>query len=208
VIPHRGVQALRPNFAEGLDKWGEGHYNNRVWFFESVLSEVMVMVLDLKKVFLVENEAVAVQTEVDLSELGANAAFERGKAAAEIEAVNHAGFVEFTADVKGKASYDCDRCAKTVTKDFHFQFRHILVTKLSEESGDDYIETPDYKLDTDALLRDDILLELPSKLLCSESCKGLCYKCGKNLNEGQCGCRKQEADPRLAALRQLLADDR
>ena len=76
--------------------------------------------------------------------------------------------------------------------------------ELSEESGDDYIEAPDYKLDTDALLRDDILLELPSKFLCKESCKGLCPKCGKNLNEGPCNCNTNETDPRLAVLKQLL----
>ena len=129
-----------------------------------------------------------------------------GPVAAEIEAVNHAGFVEFTASVQLPCQFDCDRCARSVNRTFNYQFRHILVLQLSEESGDDYIEAPDYKLDTDALLRDDILLELPSKFLCQESCKGLCPRCGKNLNDGSCSCTKQEADPRLAALRQLLSE--
>ena len=77
---------------------------------------------------------------------------------------------------------------------------------LSNLSGDDYIEAPDYMLDTDALLRDDILLELPSKFLCKDSCKGLCPKCGKNLNMGRCGCPEKEPDPRLAALSKLLEE--
>ena len=47
------------------------------------------------------------------------------------------------------------------------------------------------------------MLNLDSKLLCREDCKGLCSRCGKNLNLGPCDCRK-EPDPRLAALAQLL----
>lgn len=163
------------------------------------------MVLDLKKVFLVENESVTMHTEVDMTEAEAAVAFRGEKVPADIKAGNHAGFVEFTADVSFTCDYRCDRCAAEVSRDFHFQFRHILVLQLTEESGDDYIEAPDYKLDTDALLRDDILLELPSKLLCQEGCKGLCMKCGKNLNEGKCSCELKEADPRLAALRELLS---
>ena len=165
------------------------------------------MVLDLKKVFLVENAALQLRTEVDMSEANADVAFEGEIVAADIAVVNHAGFVEFTAEVGFACRFDCDRCAAPVSRDFHFQFRHILVLSLSEESGDDYIEAPDYQLDTDALLRDDILLALPSKRLCKESCKGLCPRCGKNWNEGSCGCTLREADPRLAALQRLLSEE-
>ena len=49
------------------------------------------------------------------------------------------------------------------------------------------------------------VLNLDSKMLCSPDCKGLCARCGKNLNEGPCGCKK-ELDPRLAVLGQLLKD--
>ena len=49
----------------------------------------------------------------------------------------------------------------------------------------------------------DLVLELPLRYLCKPDCKGLCCRCGKNLNDGPCGCQK-EIDPRLAALRQLL----
>ena len=44
------------------------------------------------------------------------------------------------------------------------------------------------------------------KILCDESCPGLCPKCGKNLNEGACGCPEKEIDPRLSALAELLDD--
>ncbi len=167
----------------------------------------MTVLLDLRRVFLNENTVMRLRTDVAVSEAGADVAFEGETVAADIKVENRAGFVEFTADVSFICRFDCDRCASPVSRNFHFQFRHTLVPQLSEESGDDYIEAPDYKLDTDTLLRDDILLALPSKRLCKESCKGLCPKCGKNLNEGSCGCALQEADPRLAALKKLLEQE-
>lgn len=50
---------------------------------------------------------------------------------------------------------------------------------------------------------EEFLLALPFKALCSEECKGLCPKCGHNLNTGPCACVRDEGDPRLAALRNL-----
>ena len=164
------------------------------------------MILDLKKIFLNENERIILDTSVDMSGADDGSACFTEPVTAAVTAANHAGFVEFTADVSFSYRFDCDRCAATVSRTFNYSFRHVLVTRLSDESGDDHIETPDYKLDVDSLLRDDILLELPSKLLCKEDCKGLCSKCGKNLNEGSCGCDRKETDPRLAALRQLLSE--
>ena len=63
---------------------------------------------------------------------------------------------------------------------------------------------PDDQLDLDQLLTEDILLDLPSKFLCSPDCKGLGPICGKNLNQGDCGCEKDTVDPRLAILKELL----
>ena len=54
------------------------------------------------------------------------------------------------------------------------------------------------------LLEEEIMLEMPSRTLCREDCLGLCPKCGKNLNEGSCGCAQHEPDPRLAVLKTLL----
>jgi uncharacterized protein len=55
------------------------------------------------------------------------------------------------------------------------------------------------------LVCEDIVFSLPLRFLCDEECKGLCSRCGKNLNDGPCDCKK-EIDPRMAALLQLLED--
>lgn len=165
------------------------------------------MFLELKKIFLEENESLELNTEFDFSEVSKNETSSFvSPVYADISVKNRAGLVEFKADVKFRYKFSCDRCAEETEREYAYKFSHIIVAGNSDENGDGYIEAPDYKLDTESLLRDDILLELPSKFLCKESCKGLCPKCGKNLNEGMCNCEKRETDPRLAVLKQLLSE--
>ena len=52
-------------------------------------------------------------------------------------------------------------------------------------------------------IRQNIMLNLPMKLLCDKSCKGLCSNCGSNLNEKQCDCKNSTDDPRWEALKKL-----
>ena len=63
------------------------------------------------------------------------------------------------------------------------------------------------KLDLDELVYSEVIVSLPMKHLCSEECRGICFKCGKNLNDGDCDCPKKEIDPRLAALADLLKEN-
>lgn len=58
-------------------------------------------------------------------------------------------------------------------------------------------------LDLEELILSDILLELPTKLLCKEDCKGLCPHCGCNLNHQSCDCNKAYHDPRWDVLNTL-----
>ena len=166
-------------------------------------AEVMNMILDLKKVFLNENESISLHEDIEFPDMSEHF---REPVSADITVRNRAGIAEFLAEVRLGYFCECDRCLKAMKKNYTFQFSHILIAQVPKDESDDYIQAPDYKLDTVSLLRDDILLELPSKFLCKESCKGLCPKCGKNLNEGECSCPKHEPDPRLAVLKQLLSE--
>ena len=83
---------------------------------------------------------------------------------------------------------------------------HTFVTELNDNQNDEYMLVPTMRFDLEGLATEDVLLYLPSKFLCREDCKGICPTCGKDLNDGPCGCKK-EIDPRLAALTQLLEDD-
>lgn len=120
------------------------------------------------------------------------------------DVVNRAGIVTMEAAATGVMHFVCDRCAAEAERTLSVPMEHILVSALqSEDDADRYILVPDGKLDLRQLTLEDIFLSLPSKLLCSEDCKGICPTCGKNLNEGPCGCKK-EVDPRLAALLDLF----
>ena len=59
-------------------------------------------------------------------------------------------------------------------------------------------------LDLAAVCWEEFVLALPPTPLCQEGCKGLCARCGANLNAGPCGCPPEEGDPRLAVLRGLV----
>ena len=81
---------------------------------------------------------------------------------------------------------------------------HILVVSLNHEDNDSFVLIDNYQLPLDELVEEDLILDQPSKRLCKEDCRGLCPQCGKNQNEGSCGCEQKTVDPRLAALQQLL----
>lgn len=98
----------------------------------------------------------------------------------------------------------CDRCAGELTKDFSIAVNKIVVEELqNERDDDDYIVVNNRTLDLDALVNEEVSLSLPSKILCSDDCRGLCPQCGTNLNVSKCDCKK-DIDPRMSALLQLL----
>lgn len=102
----------------------------------------------------------------------------------------------------------CDRCADTVEKRYSFNIEKIVVQKMENENDDyeNYIVVENNILNLDDLIDEEIQLFLPAKMLCKEDCKGLCQRCGKNLNYEQCKCER-EIDPRLAALSDLLISE-
>ena len=59
------------------------------------------------------------------------------------------------------------------------------------------------EVDAQDVLTTCFILDMETRFLCREDCKGLCARCGRNLNLGPCGCGK-EIDPRFAVLEQLL----
>ena len=121
---------------------------------------------------------------------------------------NTAGVLVMTGAVKTRIHGVCDRCASSFTRDVEFPIDVVLVEELSNEEDEDEWVFPleGDSADLDDIIRTVFVLNMDSKLLCKPDCKGLCCRCGKNLNEGPCGCRK-EPDPRFAALRQLLDNE-
>ena len=123
-----------------------------------------------------------------------------GAVAAAGNVINKSGLVELTAHVSFPYSGACDRCAEVFAREFSFDFFHILVMALQGEDSGEFILVPGGVLDLDQLIRADILLHLPSKILCKPACMGLCPRCGGNLNQAACGCADTAIDSPFKGL--------
>jgi Predicted metal-binding, possibly nucleic acid-binding protein len=102
----------------------------------------------------------------------------------------------------------CDRCLKEVQVTLHLVIDRKLYLE-EPEFGEDADEEDmgcikDSALDVDWLIYDEILVNWPTKVLCREDCKGICRKCGTNLNDNSCSCDQGEPDPRMAAARDIF----
>lgn len=100
---------------------------------------------------------------------------------------NRAGVVTLNYTAHLTISAECDRCLTGFEREFVFDFEHILVRSLNGDN-DDYVVTENDTLELDELAVNDVLLQMPTKLLCMEECKGLCFRCGADLNVSDCGC--------------------
>lgn len=102
----------------------------------------------------------------------------------------------------------CSRCLKELTYPMDISINKEIDFKLSEaERAEDLDEAnyiTGYNLDVDTLIKDEIIIDFPMKLLCSEDCKGICMHCGTNLNEKSCDCDNTVADPRMSAIRDIF----
>ncbi len=118
---------------------------------------------------------------------------------------SRAGLMTLEAETTVPYETNCARCLKPLSGVFTHTFTRTLATKLENEDNDDYLIIRNDRIDIDESLLEDLILNLGFVYLCKEDCKGLCPKCGKDLNEGDCGCSSvKEIDPRLAILAKLL----
>src|SRR5687767_9045229 len=115
--------------------------------------------------------------------------------------------------VRTELELPCSRCLEPfrLPVDASFDQRFLPASEMAadeeQEVQDDDLDTSYYRddqIDLNELLREQVYLALPMKLLCREDCKGLCPQCGTNLNTGTCACATQWEDPRLAPLKGLI----
>ena len=125
------------------------------------------------------------------------------------EITNTAGYMRMTLTMSVDYVAQCARCLSPVTGQFTLDLEKTVAPRnllgdLDEDKLDEFAIIEDGFLDMDEQLREQLEMEFPMRFLCREDCKGLCPKCGKNLNEGECNCDHTEIDPRMEPLRKLL----
>ena len=111
------------------------------------------------------------------------------------------------AELSAHANFECDRCATVFDKPVNTNYRMVYLFSNNGDEPDSlnitYLPLDSDKIFLDKDFRDYLVLAIPMKKLCKEDCKGLCYKCGKDLNEGDCDCQKNQIDAGWLPLNEL-----
>ncbi|GAB4483679.1 MAG: DUF177 domain-containing protein [Thermodesulfovibrionales bacterium] len=119
-----------------------------------------------------------------------------------------------TGNLQAEIGFSCSRCLKPFRRSLDLPV-DVVYHPLEEEGReqhelhDDEMDMGFYQgdeIDLQDLVREQVLLNLQMKPLCDEQCRGICPKCGADLNEGPCGCPQKEADPRFSVLKKLLPE--
>jgi uncharacterized protein len=114
-------------------------------------------------------------------------------------------------EIATSARFSCDRCVEEFERPLAARINMLYVydgDKTVERDTDEvHVIAPDTVIiDLTEDVRQMVELSVPLKLLCKEECKGLCPRCGTNLNRGSCACKDDAVDPRWEGLANLLND--
>jgi uncharacterized protein len=112
------------------------------------------------------------------------------------------------ASIQAPARLTCDRCLTEFVQTLSSSYNMYYVEEGSERGNlqpeeIQFLPPDNTIIDITDDVRQTVLLSIPLKILCSESCLGLCPSCGRNLNTGRCSCTREEVDPRWEKLRTL-----
>ena len=117
-----------------------------------------------------------------------------------------AGLLTLSGEVRVFLRCRCDRCGCEYEREDVTPLDTVLATEHQDEEDPDVFLVQGESVDLDEIVTTAFVLGLDSKTLCRPDCKGVCPRCGHNLNEGPCACRP-EADSPFAVLGQLLEED-
>ncbi len=137
-----------------------------------------------------------------------------GDVKAEFFLTRKASELNISGSISGRVCLQCSRCLIEFQRDLELSvdLTYLPIEEMSTEEiheiGRDESEIGYYKddeIDITDVVKEQLLLNLPMKPLCSDECKGLCPVCGTDLNLQSCNCKKDEIDPRLSILKKLLS---
>ena len=137
--------------------------------------------LDINDFSRRDGDSLPFEESLDLSEI--DSSFSEVRISGKLR--NVVGVMTFRATVTGVCTAACDRCLEPAVLPLSTELKTVLTLESSE---DDSVAVESGKIDLEKTAYDALVLSLPSKILCREDCLGLCSACGKNRNDGECGC--------------------
>ena len=120
--------------------------------------------------------------------------------------VSRSGFLDLEATIKTELELNCSRCLDTFIYPIDIDIEERFTNNKELHENEEIIFVDSDSFDIANVVENVIISTLPIKRLCTDSCKGLCYQCGKNLNEGACHCETNDVDLRLAKLQELFGN--
>ena len=162
------------------------------------------MLIDVRPILHIPGKELNFQFELDLSDMEFGGRNPSNRPVIVEGAVRNRAEVLYL-ELTARTTLDavCDRCGKEFLQEKAVSYSCILAEELQNEEDDEILPLEDGKVDVGELAREAFILDMDTKTLCSEDCKGLCPHCGADLNLGHKN-RKKEVDPRLAVLAKLL----
>lgn len=159
--------------------------------------------LELTEILDRPGASVPFSTDVDLSDLVYGTQKPLSRVTAQGAVRNTAGVLVLKGTAQVEITGVCDRCAADFSRQVDFPLDAVLSADASDEDDENVFPLEGGHADLEDIVRTTVVLNLDQQLLCRPDCKGLCFRCGKNLNLGPCDCTP-EPDPRMAALARLL----
>lgn len=173
------------------------------------------MFINLTDVLTSENRVITVQPDIKLSNISVgNEEFtvrENSPASLTLTNIGKGG-----ARIEGKARFvldmKCDRCLKPIAQSLVLDFSRDVYApdKLADmpDEAEDQRFMEGYQLNVEDLVRNEIIINWPTKVLCKPDCKGICRQCGQDLNTGTCSCDTFVPDPRMAVIKDIFGGNK
>ncbi len=161
--------------------------------------------LDLKK--LLDSSVDKIDFSLGIEDCGFVDEAVRGSATASGVITNHSGLILLNGEIKPCLQVACARCGKEFGYTEPIKLTCKITDKLANSDEDEFVIMQDFAIDIDDVVRSALILELPTRYLCKEDCKGLCEKCGCDLNEHSCKCDLTVRDSRWDKLLDYFGDD-
>lgn len=166
------------------------------------------MLVNLSDVFTSEGKVTALSVPLEMKSFQSGMGDFRLLAASPVT-------LRFTNDGAGRARLEgfadlkfecrCDRCLAETPVSLQLEFEDLLFSPGHTGEGEEVPVFMDgFQFDVETFVYEEILMNWPMKILCREDCRGVCPVCGKNLNEGDCGCDTFVPDPRMAAIQEIF----
>ena len=169
------------------------------------------MLIDLSKVLTHEGKKQTVEVELPgdafVSRLGSFPYAEKSPVTITVTHTENQ-VIKITGTGLVSVMIPCSRCLEPVKESFDIDIDEEVDMKMSEQERVEALDESSYiigrELDTDKLLHNEILISWPMRVLCKEDCKGICSRCGTNLNHGFCDCDAADLDPRMAVISDIF----